>query len=460
MNERMNCALPLETSGHNLTAALLVVAATTLSLAAYDSGGTISPTAIRWLMIAVAAAIAALLSLFAPLRPGIPSLLRPVLLGCLCAQFAALLWSPIDYPTHALGLAGLRSMMVLLALAAVIAGSLCSDHPWFGKWTFPILLLIQTTLGFVMIKRLAMPGIDVLMFQRESCAALLQGYNPYAIRFPDPYPPQASAMFYGPGVSVNGILQFGYPYMPMTLLMALPGYLLGDVRYAGLACVAISCALLAYAKNGATGKAAVTLLMFSPIGPLVLVLAWTESYVLLLLALTVFCHLRKPKLTPYAFGLLLVSKQYMLGMAPLGLLLLPRPWKVGDVLRFAAKSAAIGAFVTLPLVLWNVKAFWDSAITLQTRQPYRPDALSLLVWARPVDPSKWTWLPFVGLGMTMLIILKIALRRAIPFAMALALCLLAFFALNKQAFANYYFLVIGAMLLYVTDSRFQDRNCH
>ena len=48
--------------------------------------------------------------------------------------------------------------------------------------------------------------------------------------------------------------------------------------------------------------------------------------------------------------------------------------------------------------------------------------------------------------LTMLICLACALRRRISFPLALSLCLLAFFSTNKQAFANYYYLVIGALL--------------
>lgn len=52
-------------------------------------------------------------------------------------------------------------------------------------------------------------------------------------------------------------------------------------------------------------------------------------------------------------------------------------------------------------------------------------------------------LPFAGAAVAWLVVLTAAKRRRVPFSLALALTMAAFFALNKQAFANYYYLVIG-----------------
>ena len=435
-----------------LVPSLLAVAATCLSLAAWAGSGRIGPIAISWLAVTVGAVlIAFVFQLSSGLSPSSSSAL-PAVLACLAAQFAALVWAPIDYPVDRLGPEGLRVMLFLIGIAAVVAGSLCSARPGLGAWAFPILLGLQATLGVLLLVGLPPPGIDVLMFQRQSCAALLQGVNPYTIRFLDPYPPAASATFYGPGVSAGGVLQFGYPYMPLTLLMALPGHLLGDVRFASLTCMVSAAILIGYARRGPEPKAAAALVMFSPIAPLVIVLGWTESYLLVLVATVYFCSCRAPRWVPFAFGLLLVSKQYMLGLAPLGILLLPKPWTARAVRDFAMKAAATGVAVTAPLALWNPKAFWESAITLQARQPYRPDALSFLVWFAPANPASWVWLPFAGLAVAIAACLWATRRRAASFPLAVALCLLAFFALNKQAFANYYYLVIGSLCVAVAST--------
>jgi hypothetical protein len=446
-----------ESSASTPVPSLLAAAATSLSFAAWAGGGRNGPIAIAWLSMAVGAGLMAFLFQLSREPSRSSSSALPAILACLAAQFAALVFTPIDYPVDRLGPGGLRTLLFLIGIAAVLAGSLCSARPALAAWTFPLLLAIQATLGVLLLLGLQLPGIDVLMFQRQSCSALLHGVNPYTIRFPDPYPPAASAVFYGTGVSAGGVLQFGYPYMPLTLLMALPGYLLGDVRFASLTCVVTAAALIGYSRRGPEPKAAAALVMFSPIAPLVTVLGWTESYLLVLVAIVYFCTCRAPRWVPLVFGLLLVSKQYMLGLAPLGLLLLPRPWTPRAVRDFALKAAASGLAVTAPLALWNPMAFWESAITLQARQPYRPDALSFLAWFAPSTPAAWVWLPFAGLALALTACLWAIWRRPLSFPMGTALCLLAFFALNKQAFANYYYLVIGALCVAVAAAAAEPR---
>ena len=50
-----------------------------------------------------------------------------------------------------------------------------------------------------------------------------QGVDPYAITFPDIYQGRA---YYGSGLSVDGRLQFGFPYFPLSLLLSMPGQIL------------------------------------------------------------------------------------------------------------------------------------------------------------------------------------------------------------------------------------------
>ena len=133
----------------------------------------------------------------------------------------------------------------------------------------------------------------------------------------------------------------------------------------------------------------------------------------------------------------------MILAAPVALLLLPRPWSWHDLWQFSWRAILAGALVTLPLVLWNINAFIKSAVWLQFRQPLRWDALSYLVWASPQEPAKWAWLPFAGTATAWTVILSTAPRRNIGFFLAIALTMMVFFAFNKQAFANYYYLVIG-----------------
>jgi hypothetical protein len=153
--------------------------------------------------------------------------------------------------------------------------------------------------------------------------------------------------------------------------------------------------------------------------------------------------------TPVLLGLLLSSKQYL----PATILLFPlvepqkRSWK--RVIIDMVVACAAAAVVTLPLALWDFKAFWQSAITLQMLQPYRPDALSFLAWWG-YGRTGWTgpfWLAFVALFIAALLSLW-RLPRGIPgFIMGFAFTYYCFFAFNKQAFANYYYLVLGSLCI-------------
>ncbi|MBF0102165.1 MAG: hypothetical protein HQK77_14780 [Desulfobacterales bacterium] len=336
-------------------------------------------------------------------------------------------------------------IMGSLSADAVLSGMLCASTPWLGSMILPLLICVQTVLGITLIEALPKPGIDVLMFQQDSSAALLQGINPYTIQFPDPYPPNYSAIFYGQGVSVNGVLQFGYPYMPVTLMFNILGHLMGDIRYAGLIAIILSSMLISYAKPGRIGTAAAALLLVNPFFPLMVMLAWTESYSVFLLSLVWFCHCRAKKLLPFIVGLLIVSKQYMVLTAPAALLLLDRPYSLRQIFYFIWQASLTGLIITLPFFLWDPKAFWESVIVLQFHQPFRTDSLSFLVWINPANPTRWIWIPFVASIIVMVLAFLRSNKCQVGYFLTVAATLAFFFALNKQGCVNYYYLVIASL---------------
>ena len=66
----------------------------------------------------------------------------------------------------------------------------------------------------------------------------------------------------GPGLSVNGRLQFGFPYFPLSLLLAMPGQLLtGDHRYAQLVALELAAILMAFAQPKGFGPIAAALFL-------------------------------------------------------------------------------------------------------------------------------------------------------------------------------------------------------
>jgi hypothetical protein len=417
--------------------------------------GQYHPLALAWLSVALA------LCLLCVAKPQwrafrfLESRAALVVALALATQFTVLLTrSP-----GATGRLGDGSSLLPFRIGVVAAGVVCAAGMWGGRrWYFPsvaALLLTYMLTGFWVLRAAPEPGVDVCLFQRGAAAALLRGDNPYAITFADPY--KDSSRFYGPGVSVDGRLQFGYPYPPLSLLLVAPAHALGDFRYAHLVAMTLAGALIALARPGRLAFAAAALLLFTPRGFFVLEAGWTEPLAVLLLSATVFVACRSPGSIPVALGALIAVKQYLL-LVVLVAPLLPRfcrgRWKE----TFWKTGIVIGA-ITLPLALWDLPAFVHSTVLLQFRQPFRDDALSYLVPLAHLlgtRPPAWIGLALAAAAAVMAV--RKSPRTPSGFALALALVLLTFFAFNKQAFCNYYHAVIGALCCAAGTARFSAEN--
>ena len=410
----------------------LTSAALALGTALQVRDGLFNPIAVALLAVVVACAIGAF-------RCGIERsrFTLPILFGCVFLQLGLLL---TKFPGSDQGpkywrdycpFLGMMIAAIAMAMAAV-------------RWTraaFIALFAIYLIAGTWLLRTTPTPFMDVFVFQRDACVAVTNGMNPYAITYPDLYGAKA-ANVYGEGLKADGRLLFGFPYMPLTLWWNFSGHVaVGDYRYANLIAVALA-ALMIAATNWSSGSIlSATILLFTPRGFFIVEQGWTEPLMVVLLAMTVISVGRFPRVLPYVFGLLLASKQYMALLIPIIPLLTDwRDW------RFHVKAVASACIVTLPLALWNLGAFWNNAVVLQFRQPFREDALSFAAaLSRAGSPKLHTGVAIVAaLGVAVFCASKLP-RSAHSFALAVAITFLTFFALNKQAFANYYFFVIAAL---------------
>lgn len=435
-----------------LRASLLAAAAAMLGRALQISNGIIWPdrplTQVYWMLAAlITAAAAVLVPLPRVERRWGAGIFICIASLCLAANFAQLGERFCAIYLRIKTVEEYAPFQIGCGAAAVLAGIVLATSGWLRHAAFWLLLTTFFLLGVWLIRTSPLPMIDVYVFQRDSAAALAQGHNPYSITFRDIY--QGRSPWYGPGISVNGVLQFGYPYMPASLLLTMPAHYFGvDTRYAQLGALILAAALLAYARPSLLSFAAAIMLLSMPRLFFVLEQSWTEPFVVLLLAATVFCALRLPWAMPVALGLFIASKQYVpaaLVLVPL-ILLIQRDSSWAKW-AYVAIVVVVAALVTLPLALWDWSAFWKSAVTLQMNQPYRPDSLSLLAWYG-YGNAQWrgpAWLAFAVLALTLALSLWRSRRGAGAFAAAVALCFFMFFAFNKQAFANYYFFVVGAL---------------
>ena len=444
-----------------LSATMLVVSVATLGRALQVGDGILKDGTIPWLAIALATcAVGAL----APLPRGRASYGRAELVGVIGAVLA---WQTIEMftrtPFNELSdvSAWFGRYQVGVIGAGLLAGAALVAPGWLRHACFALLLVSYVILGASVLRLAREPHLDdVYTFQRDAAEALARGENPYALTFTAVIGPE----WYGPGLWDNGRLLFGYPYMPLTLLLAWPGQALaGDYRYALLAAMALSAMLIAYAprRPGVVSFGAAAMLLLMPRAMYVLERGWSEPLVVLLLAATVFCALRLPRAMPWVLGLYLASKQYV----PFGLgaaaMLVAQPLTARAAVTAFGKALLTAAVVTLPFVLWDARAFWHSAVALQFNQPFRWDSLSFLAWMRGGDrsplPAPLLAVPFVAVAAATALVLWRCRHTAAGFAAGTALVFFAFFAFNKQAFANYYYFVTGAMCCAVASAVPDDR---
>lgn len=311
---------------------------------------------------------------------------------------------------------------------------------------FWIVLALHAVVAIALVR--AIPGKvnDVYVFQTGAAKALLQGVNPYTITHPD-RDPEHSWYFYGPGISENGRIHVGFPYLPVSLLLVLPGYLAGDVRYALIAAIVVSALLMRQMRRDGFMLLVVSVLLLNPVTFFLIVMSWTEPFVLMLLCCTLLAAIRKSRWLPLAFGLLLVSKQYVPIIVPFTGFLVP-DFGLKNRLKLILQASLIAAGTTLPLALWNFQHFWHDVVTFQILQPFRPDSLSFSVL---ITRFKLPPIPLAAVAAACLLTMVwtlLAARKRGPasFACGFAFVLLVFFALNKQAFCQYYFLVMACLL--------------
>lgn len=344
--------------------------------------------------------------------------------------------------------------MVLIAIALGIAAF--AQPGWTESATGPVqsvtselwlifaaLILIHCSLAFLLERAVPGTNIDTYTFQRDACKGLLQGNDPYGATKANIFDPFHTGVFFGPGMVVNGRVQVGFQYPPLTLLWVLPGYLLGDVRYSYILAVIISALLSFRISPDARGLWIVSVLLLSPITLLVENRCWTEPLVLMALSATVYSAVKKRWWLPVALGLLLATKQYnFLALPFIGCFVRPFQWKA--YWKLTGLSLAIGTATVAPFAIWNFRGLWHDLVLFHLAQPFRQDAVSFAV-------------PFplmLKLGPVLLVsfiawAIRVGMRNAAMFAAAYGVALLLFVSTSKQAFANYYFLVGQAFFLAV-----------
>lgn len=420
-----------------MSTAYLAAAAIALGHAIQIKSGLYAPAALPWLTLALACSA---LGAAGPRSTRDWSTIVTVLLVAgVVWQISELAQAP---PARYLQTKRLRPFHVWAAAEAlVVLAGLLPVRKLKAAW-FPILIAMQAGLGLWILRWSPAPQIDVVTVTNAALDALAHGHSPYAITFANIYGGDTS--FYGQGAVADGRVLFGYPYPPVSLLLSLPGYALGDYRYASLAALLLTAVLIGYASPSPRARLAGALFLTTPRIFFVLEQGWSEPMSLLLLAQTVFVMLKVPAAAAPLSGITIASKQYLV-VALVPLWRYARAW-APSVPAFAGLVIAAAAAMTLPFLLWSPRAFVDAVILLQAREPFRADSLSYLPW---LSAHGWPEPSFLWTLIAMLSALAIVAWRggaspaSFPASLAFTTC--ATFAFGRKAFCNYYFFVIGAL---------------
>ena len=430
---------------------LATAGALALAYALYVGRGGGYPLPLALLTISIACTGMAVLSHRVPSVDWPRGLPRLLAYG-LAIQFALLFVWPLTNPLSLASPGHYVPFWIGLVAAAIVAAT-----PLFGvssssRWRLAALLVIHFALGVWVIGAGGDPFIDVWIMQRDGADALVDGVNPYLPIYPNIHGPDSP--YYGPGLVVDGELTIGFPYPPLSLLLVLPGQLLGgDPRFAHLVAIEAAAVAMAVVRPGGISSGAALLYLFTPWTFFMVAGSWTEPLAILMLSLVALAAVRAPRLLGLALGLLIGVKQYMLLGLPLALLLLARDGRTRW--RLAWQSVTVAALITIPFVVWDPGAFTWSTLGSLAGQAFRPDSLTYLT----LLPDDWgTRLSIVGFLLLVpgFILLAIrAPRGASGFAAAMGFLLLVFFAFSRQGSANYHFAVIGALCCAVAANDWQ-----
>src|SRR6267143_2643885 len=342
--------------------------------------------------------------------------------GCAVGLGCTLFTNPTLYGDARAFQGGFRwvALTALVVLATYLGVHL---HASLIRARFLILLACYAVLAVVVIRASPKPWIDVWVFRQAAADALLRGFSPYSVSYPDIYGPRVPWAY--PPQLLHGGRVVAFPYLPLTVLLDAPAFaLLGDVRYTLVALTIAAAWLFARAVPGSLGELAALLVLFC-------------------FALTIHAIARREHwaMAGAALGLLAASKQYSPYLVVPLAFALPR--------RALLVAAAVVITVLGPFVMSDPAGFWRGTVGFLVHAPFRTDSLSLSALAVRLFGAGAQ--PFAVAGMLVgAVVLALCIRRnpGLPMACAAAAASFAVVLIwSKQSFANYWWLCSGLLAM-------------
>lgn len=354
---------------------------------------------------------------------------------------------------------GAQRFFIVAAAALVVGSTALMPGSWRIGFLTPALSVIIATFGLTLWYLRTHPtGIDVEVVLREGVAGFLQSRNPYELTFTNPYTPEESKQFLAPGILVDNRISTGFPYPPVVLLLAIPGYLLGDVRISGLIALT-AVAIAAHGRGGSAARRAAGLAFaFAPGSLFLITNAWTESLTLGFLMAAVMLARKGFYVTATVLlAAFLVSKQYLV-------VVLPCLWLLRGHASKRRLLVLVGTAILLlgPGAFADPFAFWRALSGGHMGDLIRFDSISLLVQGVATfgwdHPMLFAWLPLIA-GISVATATALTFKP-LPrsFLLSAGLSVMAAVLWSKQSFFNYYFFVgvVLAMAAFVGPRDFPE----
>jgi len=416
------------------TGALLLLSTLFLGMGVFEFDGLYSIIALTWMTLSFVALLLAALGylgkLRIPVEPPAEWMLVLALLFCVYIANFKLPASFVD-PAGAFTYAFFR-LQTAVAASLVLVFFLVPRSPR----TFKYLLLIAAVFVAVILRVWLLsasptPQIDVFSASTQAAQLLAEGTSPYL-----PHE--------------DGSIAFHYPPLN-AYLHALSYWLVDDIRAIYIiAELTFALFLFLAAKRSMDSVRAgllACLFLFHPRSLFTLDLAWTEPPILAFLGLALFLFARgRRNAAAAAYGLMLSLKQYLVFFL-LHWWLLDRSWK-----RFAILVAATVATV-VPFFFIDTSYLIEHGF-LQTvlRGGVRSDSLTFVTFLSATAGITLPRMTSVIVGLIFSFWTFRAFRQYPPlpaFLFSSALTTFALFLFGAQAFANYYYVVSGLVLLLI-----------
>lgn len=317
----------------------------------------------------------------------------------------------------------------------------------FNKELFKKLLLICGAVILLLVPLSSpSPRIDVFTILTEASQHLLNGINPYLMTYPDIY---------------NG--EYNYEpnliYWPFPIFLnAISFFAFGDIRFI-LSLLVIVSSLLIWKKNYIHSL----YLLFFPVTIFVIEQAWLESILLpIIILLHNFLKKRKIFLAAVCLGIGCATKQFMIVPAIFSFYFILKNYSKKEAFQYFLISFTIGLGIMLPFLILDANSFLKYTISNILNYNLRLDTLSWNAYLAKFHNIQITSLVniiiyLVGLMTPFLIFFKKKYLHSDLVATQI-LVFLVLFLFGKQAFCNYYFLLVPYFLLYF--SSLSSRSCN